>query len=109
MPSLLPVTALALALTFVPTDALAWGAQGHRLVARIAETRLTPQTQAEVDRLLAAEPDPTLHAIAPWADQLRAKDPDLGKRSAGWHYVNIGEDDCQYDCWSLWENSLGGC
>ena len=27
---------------------------GHRLVARIAETRLTPQTQAEVDRLLAA-------------------------------------------------------
>ncbi|MFY0183133.1 endonuclease [Stenotrophomonas maltophilia] len=97
MPSLLPATALALALTLVSTDALAWGAQGHRLVARIAETRLTPQTQAEVDRLLAAEPDPTLHAIAPWADQLRAKDPGLGKRSAGWHYVNIGEDDCHYE------------
>jgi hypothetical protein len=94
--SLIPATALALALTFVSTDALAWGAQGHRLVARIAETRLTPQTQAEVDRLLASEPDPTLHAIAPWADQLRAKDPGLGKRSAAWHYVNIGEDDCHY-------------
>ncbi|MEK0265040.1 S1/P1 nuclease [Stenotrophomonas rhizophila] len=96
-PSLLPATVLALALTLVSTDALAWGAQGHRLVARIAETRLTPQTQAEVDRLLVAEPDPTLHAIAPWADELRAKDPDLGKRSAGWHYVNIGEDKCHYN------------
>ena len=94
--SLLPATALALALTFVSTDALAWGAQGHRLVARIAETQLTPQAQADVARLLAGEPDPTLHAIAPWADQLRAKDPGLGKRSAGWHYVNIGEDDCRY-------------
>ncbi len=94
--SLIPATALALALTFVSTDALAWGAQGHRLVARVAEARLTPQAQAEVDRLLAGEPDPTLHAIAPWADQLRAKDPGLGKRSASWHYVNIGEDDCRY-------------
>lgn len=73
--SLIPATALALALTLVSTDALAWGAQGHRLVARVAETRLTPAAQAEVDRLLASEPDPTLHAIAPWADELRAKDP----------------------------------
>ena len=80
--SLIPATALALALTLVSTDALAWGAQGHRLVARVAETRLTPAAQAEVDRLLASEPDPTLHAIAPWADELRAKDPGLGKRSS---------------------------
>ena len=76
--SLIPATALALALTLVSTDALAWGAQGHRLVARVAETRLAPAAQAEVDRLLASEPDPTLHAIAPWADELRAKDPGLG-------------------------------
>lgn len=95
--SLIPATALALALTLVSTDALAWGAQGHRLVARVAETRLTPAAQAEVDRLLASEPDPTLHAIAPWADELRAKDPGLGKRSARWHYVNIGEDNCHYE------------
>ena len=80
--SLLSSSALVLALT---------------VVARIAEPRLTPQTRAEVARLLANEPTPTLAAIAPWADELRAKDPGLGKRSAGWHYVNIGEDDCQYD------------
>ena len=31
------------------------------------------------------------------ADQLRAKDPGLGRRSAGWHYVNIAEDNCHYE------------
>jgi hypothetical protein len=97
MSSLLSTGAIMLALTLVSTDALAWGAQGHRLVARIAEAHLTPQARAEVDRLLANEPTPTLAAIAPWADELRAKDPGLGKRSAGWHYVNIGEDDCHYE------------
>lgn len=87
---------LALALTLVSTDALAWGAQGHRLVARVAESRLTPTTRAEVDRLLANEPVPTLAGVAPWADELRGKDPGLGRRSARWHYINMGEDDCQY-------------
>lgn len=96
----LPVLFCSLALaatTLLPVPASAWGAQGHRLVARIAETRLEPRTQAEIDRLLATEPGATLAGIAPWADQLRAEDPDLGKRSAGWHYVNIAEDDCVYD------------
>ncbi|MBD8636499.1 S1/P1 nuclease [Stenotrophomonas sp. CFBP 13725] len=92
----LPLTALALALALCSTDALAWGAQGHRLVGRVAESRLTPTARAEVDRLLASEADPTLAGVAPWADQLRATDRDLGKRSAGWHYVNIAEDNCVY-------------
>jgi hypothetical protein len=96
MPLLLSASVLAVALTFVSTDALAWGAQGHRLVGRIAETRLTPAARAEVDRLLAGEATPTLAAIAPWADELRAKDPGLGRRSARWHYINMGEDDCRY-------------
>ena len=91
------LSGLALAASLLPAHAWAWGAQGHRLVARIAEARLDPQAQAEIDRLLATEPGATLSSIAPWADQLRAEDPDLGKRSAGWHYVNIAEDGCVYD------------
>ena len=75
----------------------AWGPQGHRLVAALAWADLTPQAQAEVAILLAGEADPTLPGIANWADQLRAENPDLGKRSASWHYVNIGEEACQYD------------
>ncbi|MFK3846030.1 S1/P1 nuclease [Stenotrophomonas sp. NPDC078853] len=95
--SLIPAAALLAALTLVSTDALAWGAQGHRLVGRVAETRLTPAARAEVDRLLAGETDPTLSGIAPWADQLRATDRDLGRRSAKWHYINMAEDGCIYD------------
>ena len=75
----------------------AWGPQGHRLVAALAWSGLTPQARAEVMVLLAGVPDPTLPGIASWADQLRAEDPDLGRRSAAWHYVNIGEEGCQYD------------
>ena len=68
----------AASLTSAP--AFAWGAQGHRLVARIAETRLDPVAKAEVERLLATKNGATLGGIAPWADQLRAEDPGLGRR-----------------------------
>lgn len=95
--TLLATASLAfLANTTLVADAYAWGAQGHRLVGRVAETGLTPTARAEVDRLLAGEAVPSLAAIAPWADQLRANDPDLGKRSAGWHYINMAEDGCVY-------------
>ena len=91
------LSGLTFATVLLPAPAWAWGAQGHRLVARIAETRLDPQARTEIDRLLATEPGATLSGIAPWADQLRAEDPDLGKRSAGWHYINMAEDGCVYD------------
>ncbi|MGE8280994.1 MAG: S1/P1 nuclease [Stenotrophomonas sp.] len=87
---------LVLALSLASADALAWGAQGHRLVARVAEPALNTTAKAEIDRLLALEPGATLSSIAPWADQLRKEDPDLGRRSASWHYVNMAEDDCVY-------------
>lgn len=75
----------------------AWGPQGHRLVAALAWAELSPQARAQATLLLAGEPDPTLPGIANWADTLRENDPDLGKRSAGWHYVNIAEEGCHYD------------
>lgn len=94
----LPLVGIALAATtLLPTPAWAWGAQGHRLVARIAETHLDPQAAIEINRLLATEADATLSSIAPWADELRQKDPDLGRRSASWHYVNMAEDGCVYE------------
>jgi len=96
MRALAPLLLLALSLLHSP-QANAWGGQGHRLVARIAETELTPKARAQVDTLLAGEPDPTLAGIASWADELREHDPDLGKRSSRWHYVNLGEYDCGYE------------
>ena len=97
---------LALAL-LAPSVASAWGPQGHRLVAELAWQQLTPQAKAQIEPLLRGEPDPTLPGVANWADQLRSADPDLGRRSASWHYVNIGGDGCVFsqprDC------SKGNC
>ena len=81
----------------VPSLAGAWGPQGHRLVAALAWDDLTPEVRAEIATLLTGEADPTLPGVANWADQLRENDPDLGRRSARWHYVNIAEHGCEYD------------
>ena len=35
--------------------------------------------------------------MANWADNLRATDPGLGRRSARWHYVNIAGPGCEFD------------
>lgn len=79
-----------------PMAAHAWGPKGHRLVAGLASTELTPRARTEVSRLLRGEAEPTLAGVANWADELREHDPDLGKRSARWHYVNLAEDGCAY-------------
>ena len=81
----------------LPAPAFAWGALGHRLVASLAWDDLTPATRRQINTLLAGEPEPTLAGIASWADDLRDNDPVLGKKTARWHYVNIGEHDCEYD------------
>jgi nuclease S1 len=85
---LIPVLTGLLAAT-ITSPAAAWGRQGHALVAEVAQTRLTPQTEEQVDALLALEGHPDMAAIASWADELRERDPQLGRRSAGWHYVNL--------------------
>jgi hypothetical protein len=52
----------------LPAQAWAWGADGHRLVATVAEGLLTPAAKAEADLLLAQEPGSTLASIWTWAD-----------------------------------------
>lgn len=83
-------------LAFAP-PASAWSVRGHRLVGQLAERELVPDTRAEVARLLAGEPEPTLAGVSAWADQVRANDPVLGRRSAPWHYVTMRAPDCAYD------------
>ncbi|NZA28231.1 S1/P1 nuclease [Luteimonas sp. SJ-92] len=90
--SLLAVLLLSLAMA----PASAWGPRGHRLVAELADAGLTPSARAEVQALLRDESEPTLAGVANWADALRSEDPDLGRASAPWHYVNLGESGCSY-------------
>lgn len=67
-----------------------WGILGHRVVARIAEGRLTPKAAAEVARLLDGQGIP---AVANWADSLRTIKPEIGI----WHYVDIPTWEQSYD------------
>lgn len=92
-----PFALCCLLLLLIGVPAHAWGPMGHRLVARLAEPQLAPATRAEVRRLLATEGLQSLADVANWADELRERDPTLGRRSAKWHYVNFGSDDCRFD------------
>lgn len=83
-------------LLFLAPLALGWSALGHRLVGELAQRHLNPAARAEVDRLLAGEPDPTLAGVADWADRLRDTDPDRFKRTQSWHYVNYKARGCDY-------------
>ncbi|MCV2358675.1 S1/P1 nuclease [Paucibacter sp. TC2R-5] len=73
-------------------SAQAWGADGHRLIANLAEQNLNAGARAEVARLLALEPGSTLASVSTWADEHRS--PQTGP----WHYVNFPRDaDCLYE------------
>ncbi len=88
---------LGLCLFAVIPVAWAWGALGHRMVGELAERHLDPKAKAEVARLLAGEPDPTLAGVANWADDLRNTDPDRFKATSRWHYINAEGGGCGFD------------
>ena len=65
--------------------AFAWGSEGHRIVAEIAEQYLEPTTARQVRDLLALENETTLAEVSTWADHIRGRRRD----TARWHYVDI--------------------
>lgn len=82
--------ALLLVSAAVPRIAAAWSEDGHRIVAAIAEERLSPAARRLVreaigDRSIADRD------IAMWADDVR------DKRNGPWHYVNIPLAADRYD------------
>ena len=85
-------------LTVGRSDAYAWGCEGHRAVAMLAERMLPPATIAAAKAVLAASPvDPALKRGCPavpgdpladestWADDYRNDHPE----TFGWHFSNI--------------------
>ncbi len=63
--------------------ALAWGQEGHSIVAEIAQRRLSPRASAMAARTLGR--GHSLAAIASWADDVREKRP----WTTRWHFVDI--------------------
>ena len=90
-----PQIALTLLLS-LPWPAAAFGPLGHRIVGILAERELTPAARSQVQLLLAGELEPSLAGVSNWADQLRDTDPDRGRQTARWHYVNFPRGDCAY-------------
>ena len=65
--------------------AFAWGSEGHRIVAEIAEQYLEPTAARQVRELLALENETTLAGVSTWADHIRGE----RRETARWHYVDI--------------------
>ncbi|WP_420606917.1 S1/P1 nuclease [Novosphingopyxis sp.] len=95
------LTALLAALAFLPpAPALGWGEYGHRTVAAIAVTNVSPHAKSVMRRLFKAAPllgtpDCALKTIGDasvWPDCIR-RDRDRWGYTAPWHYQNV--DICQ--------------
>jgi hypothetical protein len=95
------LAALGLSLVLLrPAAAHAWGDEGHRVVALIAERLMNPAVRDRVAAMLASDPDPlTAHDIgaeASWADKFRdSPDPAVRARYDAtwrWHFVNLELD-----------------
>jgi hypothetical protein len=92
---------VCLTLASWPHVGRAWGDEGHRVVALIAEHFLNSHARTEVYRLLATDdselvPDTSMASEALWADRFRDSDRD-GTRvryegTRQWHYVDIELD-----------------
>jgi hypothetical protein len=66
--------AAVLAAVFAPAvDLYGWGQKGHRIVADIAQERLTEVTRRNVQSLIGNN---TLASVANWADQIRPERDD---------------------------------
>ncbi len=82
--------ALWLALAILPCPVMAWGPEGHEIVADIAEAYLTPAAKEKVEDILGSKKlgDPD---IAVWADLIRGN-KEYGEAYPGngrWHYVDF--------------------
>jgi len=79
---------LAIAL-LLPTISWAWGHDGHRIIATIAEDHLNETTKVMIQSLIG---NSHLYSVSNWADDIRKE----RRETAPWHYVNIPLGD-KYD------------
>ena len=82
--------ALLLVAGLASTTVHAWGPQGHRLVALVATSHLTPAARQNVGWLLG---NASLADVAAWADQYL----EGNRQTSSWHYVNIPPEATSYD------------
>jgi len=64
-------------------QALAWGQEGHSIIAEIAQRRLSPDAARGVEQLLGR--GHSLASVASWADDVR----DMRPETSDWHFVDM--------------------
>jgi hypothetical protein len=74
-----------------PPPALAWDKAGHRIVATVAMSLLSPESRNQVTDLLG--PNLTLAEVSTCAGEIRSSRPNTGPS----HYVNISRDATAYN------------
>jgi S1/P1 Nuclease len=80
-----------------PRSALAWGDEGHEIIALVADRFPGPAVREKIAAMLAADPDNlTAHDIASeatWADRYRDSDRAGDRRhyeqTRDWHFVDV--------------------
>jgi hypothetical protein len=92
---------LLLAVLLPAPPVLAWGDEGHAVIARIAAHYLTPTVRLRVQALLATDqsglvPDTDIGSEALWADRYRDADRDGSRaqyqQTRQWHYLDLERD-----------------
>jgi hypothetical protein len=86
----LALTSWLVTLALWSTPGFAWGQEGHRIVANIADTRLSPEAVARIHAILGDAP---LASIANRPDQILKERPETAK----WHFTNIEITNAAYD------------
>ncbi len=77
---------------FGSPEARAWGQDGHRITAEIAERNLNPKALAAVREIIG---DESLAEISTWGDEIRSDG--TWDFAMPWHYISIDDDE-------TWEN-----
>jgi len=86
------LVAFLLCLLLAPALALAWGQDGHRIVGRIAEDRLSVNAKREIRKLIGDE-SISDDSVANWADKIKS----TRTNTKPWHYVDIPVGEKSYD------------
>ena len=99
--SSISVLLLLLLLTNSPLDVRGWGFVGHRLVARLAQSRLTDETSAWMKQLIPWHWNGELSSMSAWADQILYNDSNpTGYPNWQWsrphHFINTPDWLCEY-------------
>jgi S1/P1 Nuclease len=75
----------ALVAAFACQPALAWGRDGHMIVAEVATRHLSPNAYKSISRLLGGNPQIAMANASNWVDDIREQ----YREQRVWHFVNI--------------------